>query len=534
MNRRQFLKATTSVSFGLSAATPPLGADTAEKSSGTPSTDVRMERFYDPPKTPSGIFVAAPSTVGVGEEFTVGVKMTGKPYTARANCFTEAYPTVESSTNLSPRGTSYMDNVPVEWTGVLEIDGKGYAGPEIVRLGREQGLYPHDRRPISRVGPVHFKKPGVHFLTFRDPMTGLTALSNPIQVSAHPPTERLYWGDIHGHTILTDAIRSPEEYYFFGRDEAFLDVCALSEHAEFYITPRQWEYMMSVSNDFNEAGHFVTLLAQEWTSKEFGHRNLYYKGGQAPLVRATDPAWSEISSIYKLAREHGALVVPHHSASSAMGVDWSKGHDPEVERLVEVFSCWGSSERSGASGNPRPIHEGLGGELDGQHVSDALRLGRRFGLIGSGDVHDGRPGDTLNRWQAEPANYRHTQRGGLVGIWCQSLTRENVFDAFWNRRVFATTGARIFLKFAIAGRVMGSSIKNTGALPVEIEVVSEIPITRVDIVKTGEDFMKQEPNSRTATWTFELPPQSGTHSYFVRVTRADGEMAWSSPIWIEE
>jgi hypothetical protein len=529
MNRRQFMQVGSGVVASLVtgvglAAIDTAANDTTGKESFAPSNGAAL----------SGIFVVAPSMVKAGEPFFLGVKMLTRPYTVKLNCFSGVYPSMESSTNLSVRGISYMDNVLPEWSGALELESdKDYRGPARFSFAEGAGPYPHDHRPILHIGPVQFTKAGVHFIVLRDPATGVARTSNAILVEKDEPEQRLFWGDIHCHTVLTDGIRSPEEVYYFARDEAFLDVFALSDHAEFYLTDRMWEYFCGVTNDFNCAGRFVTLIGQEWTNFEFGHRNLYYVGNSAPHVRATDPKWSKLAAIYELARAHGALVVPHHPASAVMGVNWSLGHDPEVERLVEIYSAWGNSERSTEDGNPRSIKPGAGGEKKGQHVLDALRLGRRYGILASGDVHDGRPGDTLHEFQKLPPEYVNAQHGGIVGIWAESLSRESIFRALWNRQVYGTTGAQIVLKFSIAGHPMGSQFKHNGALDVRVDVASETFPFRVDLVKNGADLRHIDCTKGLLRWKLEEPPAKEPAFYFVRVTRKDGEMAWSSPIWVE-
>ena len=530
LNRRAFLHVTGGM----------LGAVAAAEGVATPAehyTRQAAERMPSkapeatPPHDLSGMFLVAPSTVMVGQSFDLNVRLLTSPYAVNLNCFTDHYPTVESSTNLSPRGIRYMDNTLPQWEGVLELNAGGeYAGPHEFHINGGSRIYPHDMRPIRRIPDLRFTRAGVHCVTVRDTKSGVVRKSNPIMVTDEAPAERLYWGDIHGHTIFTDGIRAPEEIYYFARDESFLNVCAITDHAEYYLTDGQWEYFQRVTNSFNRPDAFVTLVAQEWTSKPCGHRNLYYRTDTAPLVRATDPAWSELPRIYALAHEHGALVVPHHSASALMGVDWRIDHDPEVERLAEIYSVWGNSERSAASGNFRPIHAELGGEKNGQHVVDALALGRRFGILASGDFHDGRPGNTLGTYQREVAGYPYSQPGGLVGIWAHTLTREAIFDALWNRRVYGTTGPRIVLQFEIAGNPMGSQLENSERLPVRVDAHSEVPIDRLDLVRNGSDYESIRPAECDVTWT--LPHVPGNSWYYVRVTREDGEMAWSSPIWV--
>lgn len=80
---------------------------------------------------------------------------------------------------------------------------------------------------------------------------------------------------------------------------------------------------------------FVTLITQEWTDHAVGHRNIYYPGNNEPILRAST---DRIDKVYETARKFKALVIPHHSANTRMGVNWNISHDPEIEKLVEIYS----------------------------------------------------------------------------------------------------------------------------------------------------------------------------------------------------
>ena len=214
-----------------------------------------------------------------------------------------------------------------------------------------------------------------------------------------------------------------------------------------------------------------------------------------------------------------------------MGVNWALGHDPEVERLCEIHSVWGNSERSADDGNPYPIRV-LRGEKPGQHVVDALKRGYKFGLIGGGDIHDGRPGDELHSLQKSPEMYQLLWRQGIMGVWTTSLTRQSVFEALWNRRVFATTNARIFLDFSVCDAPMGTQLETTGRRPIHIRAVSELPIETIDIVRNGEDWRSARFDRQDVDWDIEDTNINSSAWYYIRVTRTDGEMAWSSPVWV--
>ena len=461
----------------------------------------------------------------------MGLKALCEPYHAGGACFGPKWPAPRGRYNLSPRGISYMDNALPGGSGRIDLDGgDGYEGPVDVRLEDLRGPYPGDERSIVRLEAMRFTEPGVKFVTVVHGGSGIQATSNPIVVSSDPLQERLYWGDLHSQTFFSDGLRCPEELYSFARDEAFLDVFGLADHAE-SLSDRQWDYFTAVTNDFNEDGRFATILGLEWTNSKLGHRNIHYPGASGPILRSNDPEFSELEAIYEAAREHGALAIPHHSANVTMGVDWSFGHDPGVERLVEIHSVWGTSERPESAGNQRPIRT-LGGEKEGQHVVDALKMGRRFGFVGGGDIHDGRPGDELHSLQKQPEQYHLLHRQGIMGVWAKELTREAIFEALWNRRVYATSNARVYLTFRVCGAAMGQEVRHCGARPIEVRAISEVPIASAEIVRNGQEVLSIDPHERDVQWQMEDPGTDGPDSYYVRITREDGENAWSSPVWV--
>ena len=477
-----------------------------------------------------GISLTAPSTVLKGEKFSLGVKILTDPYPVVAGGCWSVRPSFVSPFNFSSRGFLYTDDALPDFKGNIEFSGgSGYKGPSAFSFADGKGPLFNDTRAIRRItDKISFDTSGIKYISCIQPESGVTGISNPIHVysnEAELEEGKLFWGDIHCHTFFTDGLRCPEELHLFAKDEAFLDIFALSDHSE-WISDRQWDYFANVAKDFYNPGSFVTLIGQEWTNHKCGHRNIYYPGDYGPVVRSTDRSCSTLEGLYTIVSKHKGMLIPHHSANTTMGVDWSRGYNGEIERLVEIYSCWGSSEMPASMGNKRPIRH-LGGEKKGQHVIDALLKGYRFGFTGSGDIHDGRPGDYLKYSDNE------TWQQGIMGVWAKELTREAVFEALYNRRVYATTNVRIFLKFSIGGHPMGSETVLSGEVPISIEAASEIPISMVEIIKNNElIYTSKEFNNREIKLNLKQTISSKASFYYVRVTRADGEMAWSSPIWI--
>lgn len=120
-----------------------------------------------------------------------------------------------------------------------------------------------------------------------------------------------------------------------------------------------------------------------------------------------------------------------------------------------------------------------------------------------------------------------------MGVWTTELTRQAVFEALWNRRVFASTNVRVYLEFSVCGVPMGSQVKAAGSRPIRVRAISEKPITTIEIVRNGEDWRSMQFERHDIDWRIE-DTDAAPAWYYARVTRADGEMAWSSPVWVEK
>jgi hypothetical protein len=475
----------------------------------------------------TGALCVIPSCLQVGEAFDLKLKLLGAihPIPCR-NGWRTVKPGLGSPYNLSvERRIQYLDNCPAQWTGELAVlPQAALAGPaRLVFDGTQQGVFDGDTRPIAHFSGFSFTQPGVHFVEMIEPVSGRRISSNPVWVTADQPARRLYWGDPHWHTIFTDGLRCPEELYAFARDEAFLDFGMLTDHME-GLTARQWDYQVAVTNDYNQAGRFATLVAQEWTSMKYGHRNLYFRDDHATARSSLDPRFDTLQKLWDSLADSEVVVIPHHSANVTMGVDWSHGWHPELERAVEIHSVWGCSERPASAGNPLPIQV-MKGEKPGQHVLDALRRGYRLNFVGGGDIHDGRPGDELHSQQVNTGEYPGLRPQGFTGLWAPTLARETVYDSLRAGATYATVRSRILLD--AQPRQLGTGLE------IAVLAASEHGIHMVELVHNGQTVATMTPgaDARLAQGTMIATAAKAGDFCFVRVTTAQGQLAWSSPHW---
>ena len=69
----------------------------------------------------------------------------------------------------------------------------------------------------------------------RRTVAGLEAEVNPIVIRR--ARRRLVWGDLHGHSGVSDGTGTPEDYYAYARDVARLDVAVLTDHDHWGVRP---------------------------------------------------------------------------------------------------------------------------------------------------------------------------------------------------------------------------------------------------------------------------------------------------------
>jgi hypothetical protein len=351
------------------------------------------------------------------------------------------------------------------------------------------------------------------------------ATSNPIVVAEAGP--RVLWGDLHGHSNYSDGTGVPEDYFVYARDVSALDVVALTDHDHWGILPlvrhpEMWDEIRSQTQKFHEPGRFVTLLGFEWTSWIHGHRHVLFFGDDGEIVDSVDPKTESPTQLWAALEGTNALTFAHHSAGGPIATNWDVPPDPRFEPLTEVVSIHGSSE---APDSPGYIYR----PVERNSVRDALDRGYKLGFVGSGDRHDGHPG----AYQVDPP------QGGLAAILSEEHTREGVRAAMRERRVYATNGPRILLRFALGSHAMGSQISVGDAGSIDdvlfVQVVAEAPLERVELVRSGElvDGVLAEGRLELMLHR-EIQGLAPGEYLYVRAIQEDGGGAWSSPIFIGE
>ena len=264
-------------------------------------------------------------------------------------------------------------------------------------------------------------------ITVRDDSGALLTQSNPLIIADGAYSH--YWSDMHGQSEETVGTNSACDYFKFGRDKAFLDICAHQAN-DLQTSDALWAEVNKLTAVFNEDGRYLTLPGYEWSgnTRLGGDHNVWYRNEGRPIYRssralvadrtAPETDCHDARELFERLRHEDAIVTAHVGGRYA---DVKYAHDASVEPSVEIHSAWGTFEWV---------------------VQDAFDAGYRIGIVASSDGHKGRPGASY------PGDGLFGSYGGLTCHLLPALNRDEFFEGFRRRHHYATTGARLFLDVA--------------------------------------------------------------------------------------
>ena len=299
---------------------------------------------------------------------------------------------------------------------------------------------------------------------------------------------RALFGDIHNHCGISYGHGSLEDALSNAREQ--LDFVSITGHGHWPDMPRTenriqyiidfheegfarlksvWPQMMETLRARDAEGEFVIFPGFEVHFSAVGDRNMLYKDLDGDILYPHDLA--DLHRQLQDLRDTGkdSIAQPHHVGyrTGTRGIDWNT-FDPAFAPFVEMLSMHGCSE---TSENTRPFLHSMGPSDWESTIACGLSRGHVFGFSGGTDHHSGHPG-----------SYGH----GRTGLWAESCKREAIWNALYARRMYALTGDRIQLKFAVNGAAMGSVIPVSTRREIAIDVAAGGAIDCVDVIKNGK------------------------------------------------
>ncbi|MFC2076747.1 DUF3604 domain-containing protein, partial [candidate division KSB1 bacterium] len=429
------------------------------------------------------------------------------------NAVVPTTPDIGESFHLTLAARDRYRNVASGYSGkfrVKPVDG--------LKLPRTVELTSGDNgwKRFEKFGVV--EKPGVYRIKLIPESPFASVVSNPIVVT-ETDTPKIYWGELHVHSIESDGNRTADQVYEYARGSSALDFCTVCDHADGVS-----DVLRRAAARHNDPGRFATLNSFESGISQGGHVNFYFRSDSPEQERnfmgdrGNRVGKAELWSSLKDLGPREALAIPHLH----VGGGWDD-FDTTVVRDVEVYSIWGNGEYRDAE--PRGYQMGSANRT----VREGLARGYRLGIVAGGDEHGGLAG--WGDW------HRHLRNNpaGLAAARTDKLTREAVFDALYDRDVYAATGAqRIYLDFTVEDRRMGSiNTGGAGSHSLIIHAEGTGAIDQVTVIRNGEEWRSFAGDGLSYQLELTDPNPPEPVFYYVRVIQKDGHIAWSSPVWFE-
>lgn len=333
---------------------------------------------------------------------------------------------------------------------------------------------------------------------------------------------RCIQGQLHIHTIHSVCSRYCERdipfQYRFMQDVMHAEFGAITDHCwNLGVTERL--VMNKMAEYYYFPGEFVALPSYEWTGHEtvregrVGHVNPAFFEEEGNLEVYTpiddDRGGGGLEGLRKVFKGSAVIAPPHHTVSRNLPYSWEHYY-PDFQPVAEIFQdVRGNCEQLES---PGISNWGRASEPYANWILTALKFGARLGFIGGGD-HFG---------------------VAMAGIQTRELTRSALYKALIERHCYATTGTRVRMEFSCNGSPMGSIVESDTEINAGFhfraegaEIIRELQVVRcgetVAVISSGNYCIEHEWGSRILQ-TSEF--------WYCRIVFENGEIAWSSPIWV--
>ncbi|MEO7143522.1 MAG: hypothetical protein ABI165_08470 [Bryobacteraceae bacterium] len=336
---------------------------------------------------------------------------------------------------------------------------------------------------------------------------------------------RILRGDLHRHTdISPDGIGDGSllDFYRYAFSAGQYDYMVVTDH-QYGGTEYNWWRTEKSEDAFLVPGRFWPLFGTERSVVyPNGHRNTFFaERGNRELPISKDEMAGKVNTgsvLYPYLRKLHGLTASHSSASD-QGTDW-RDNDPELEPLVEIYQGLNSSyeyENAPRADTPerRYYHHGENWRPAG-FIWNAWAKGLKLGVEASSD-HIA----------------THDSYACILVEADQPRTRADILNGMRARHAYAATD-NIIVDVRIGDHMMGDIFPSRQMPVLKVRVEGTGPIARIEVIKNNTFVDTVHPRGSSAAFEYrDNSMQPGESYYYVRVEQAAGQLAWSSPIWVD-
>ncbi|KAF2961485.1 DUF4350 domain-containing protein [Fervidobacterium sp. 2310opik-2] len=316
---------------------------------------------------------------------------------------------------------------------------------------------------------------------------------------------KIFYGNLHSHTSFSDGRGTPEEAYDYAKK--YGDFLAVTDHCYFLKIPvdgqKKTVITQQAARNATEPGKFVGLQGFEWTAGS-GHINVF-----ETIDFISRDEKGDLKDFYEWIVKSKKLAQFNHPGMT-FGNFQNFWFVPEADKYVNLVEIGNGNSTSNDTISEEMYSNFILALNRGWHVSPtANQDNHKQNWIGANDSR--------------------------TGVLAKSLTYDDIMDALWNRRTFASEDKNVKLYVFGNNRIMGSILYDSTQITLAVKYEDKNdPVEQFSIVTQSKVFEFKEvvgKDSFEITKTFDV--SDGYEWYFVYIRQKDGNEIVSAPIWVE-
>jgi len=347
-------------------------------------------------------------------------------------------------------------------------------------------------------------------------------------------TYNYYYGNIHAHSSYSDGnqdsatslMRTPLQDFNYAKLSQHVDFYGISEHNHYsagMLSPSYYHKGVSDAAIANTDGSFVALYGQEWGVISGGGHVVVYGVDSLMGWDPTDydiyVAQNDYTNLWKkINARKGAFAYLAHPATTDYGNLLSTAVDAIADSAIV-----GMAARSGPAFSTNTSYSNPSTSNYITRYQDALKRGYHLGVGLDHDTHN----SVFGR-----------QTAGRLVVLAPTLTHDVILDAFKRMHFYSSDDWNVKVNFNINSQPMGSRYTHTGSPTISVSITDPDGESTSSIALyygipgsgSASTTLTSNSNSNTLTYSHSIANNS-TYYYYLKITQADGDIIWTSPIW---
>ena len=319
----------------------------------------------------------------------------------------------------------------------------------------------------------------------------------------------IFFGNMHSHTGLTDGFGTAEHAYDYARNVAKLDFLGITEHSncldEMFDCDKsfKWRDLKAASEKATEEGKFVGLYGSETTwYNQFGHMNIYCADF---FLNSYEFKFDKAEAYYSTLKNFPGLISQwnHPWSCGNRHFDMFEPYDAKLDEITYTIEL-NNVEMSG--------YDVI------KYYVIALDKGWHLAPVGNQDNH----GENWGTWN-----------GIRTGLFARRLTAADIFDAMKNFRTYFTGTPGFRVTYTMNGQLQGSTLDWSDNLTINVKASNDdnVKVKKVDVYgENGKIIDSADVDASSIDVSIKVKEKQ--KYYFLELTREDGQIAVTAPIWI--